>query len=285
MQTYNKDVHLDDRLVTCAEYQLFIDEMREQGKYHQPDHWTSHRFSGGDPDAPILGVRPSDAIAYCEWLARREGDRWRFRIPSKQEGDNLPIKLSIQEPLGYWVTWTDHQAQFTWIGSPPQDAREINLFRAFTNAIERCYATASDRERARSRAFDLFRVFELEGMLKRALDLDHDLTLARQHAREHAGTLLFDNAPALVVNGDQAFDRYLERALDLARALDRSTERSSALEHARNHALVQALTHSHSIDRSIVIDLVIFIDLLTLQERIAGYSPAFEGIRIVQERN
>jgi hypothetical protein len=285
VQTYNKDVHLDDRLVTCAEYQLFIDEMRAHLKYHQPDHWNSHRFSGGDPDEPILGVRPSDAIAYCEWLAGREGGRWNFRLPSKQEGDNLLVVPSTQKPLGYWVTGTDHQAQFTWIGSPPQDAREINLFRAFTNAIERCYATVTDQERARSRAFDLFRIFELEQMLKRALDLDHDLALARKHAREYAGTLLLDHAPAIAVNADQTLDRDLNRALDLSRALDRASERSSALEHASNHALMQALEYGRNIDRSIVIDLVIYIDLLTLRERIAGRSSAFEGIRIVQERN
>ena len=284
MQPYNENIHLNDRLVTCAEYQLFIDELREQGKYHQPDHWTSHRFAGGDPAEPILGVRPSDALAYCEWLTKRESGKWSFRIPSKQEGDNSPIVPPAQKPLGYWVTGSGHQTQFTWIGPPPQDAREINLFRAFTIAIERSYATITDRERARSRAFDLFRIFELDQMLKRALDLDHDLALARKQAREYAGALQLDHAPALAVNVDQTLDRDLDRALDLAQALDRVSDRSRHLEHARNHALMQALEHGRGIDRSIVIDLVIYIDLLTLQERIAGRSPAFEGIRIVEER-
>ena len=42
-------------------------------------------------------------------------------------------------------------------------------------------------------------------------------------------------------------------------------------------------------DRSVTLDFVdtyfgIYVDLLTLQERIAGRSPAFEGIRLVKER-
>jgi len=277
--------HLSDSLVTCAEYQPFIDEMRSQGKYHQPDHWASLQFPDGKGGEPVLGVRPSDAAVYCEWLTKRENGQWRFRLPTRQEGDGQPVKSSVQKPLGYWAAGANGQAQFVWIGSVPGDARGIDLFHAFTHAIQRANASLTERDRARARAFDLFRIFNLEQTLRRALDLDRVLTLARMQAREHAGALQLDHAPTMAAKVDQTVDRDLDRAIDLARALDRSQERSSALEHARNHALMQALEPGRAVDRTVVIDLVIYIDLLTLQERIMGRSPAFEGIRIVRERN
>jgi hypothetical protein len=194
------------------------------------------------------------------------------------------MQLPFKKPLGYWVTGADGKAQFAWIGPAPEDARGIDLFRAFTRAIERSNVNIIDRERALKRALDLFRIFDLEQALKRALDLEHDLALARTRAQEHARALQLDFAFDLASDVDRHLDRDLDRAIDLARALDRASDRSNALEHALEHALNLALEHNRSIDRTIVFDLVIYIDLLSLQERMAGRSPAFEGIRTVKER-
>src|SRR5215216_3807815 len=72
MQRIDENTYIDDTLVTCAEYQLFIDEMRDQGKYFQPDHWTLYQFPEGHAREPILGVRHSDAVMFSEWLTERE---------------------------------------------------------------------------------------------------------------------------------------------------------------------------------------------------------------------
>jgi hypothetical protein len=56
-QRIDENTYIDDTLVTCAEYQLFVDEMREEGKYSQPDHWISYQFPGGKAKEPILGLR------------------------------------------------------------------------------------------------------------------------------------------------------------------------------------------------------------------------------------
>ena len=66
-QRIDETTYIDDTLVTCAEYQLFIDEMREQHKYFFPDHWILPRFSDGRGMYPILGVRFSDACEFCKW--------------------------------------------------------------------------------------------------------------------------------------------------------------------------------------------------------------------------
>lgn len=277
-------IHLSDRLVTCGEYQPFLDEMHMQGKYHQPDHWISSQFPEGQPDEPVLGVRPLDAVAYCIWLTGREDTGWSFRIPAIQETLDQPITSSGGKPLGYWTTGDGEQSQFNWIGIVPENARGIDLYQAFTRSIEHLKTNVNEQESARSRAFDLLRIFDLEQTLKHPLDLDRDLSLARKHAYENASILQIHPTPELAKRLDQSLDRDFDRAIDFARALERGSDRSEAIEHALRHALVQALESSRSLDRSIMSDLLIYVDLLTLQERIAGRSPAFEGIRVVKER-
>src|SRR5688500_16804826 len=111
-QRIDENTYIDDTLVTCAEYQLFIDEMREQRKYYQPDHWTTYQFPKGQAREPILGVRYSDAEAFCEWLTNRENGEWKYRLPSQQEAKDYLLTTFIQVPLGYWIIGTENEVQF-----------------------------------------------------------------------------------------------------------------------------------------------------------------------------
>lgn len=99
MQRIDENTYIDDTLVTCAEYQLFIDEMRELGKYYQPDHWTSCQFLLGQARDPILGVRHSDAIAFCEWLNKESRVGFKYRIPHKSE----VTELNFETRNGFWI--------------------------------------------------------------------------------------------------------------------------------------------------------------------------------------
>lgn len=89
---------LDTDLITCAEYQLFIDHMRSQEEYHQPDHWTAFHFPKGQALEPIAGVRFEDAKAFCEWLSERQGQT--FRLPGREETKNF-LEDSGTFP-GFW---------------------------------------------------------------------------------------------------------------------------------------------------------------------------------------
>lgn len=40
LQHIDKEREIDTDFLTCAEYQLFLDDMRAQGRFYQPDHWT-----------------------------------------------------------------------------------------------------------------------------------------------------------------------------------------------------------------------------------------------------
>lgn len=67
------EIFVDTSFVTCTEYQLFLDERLAQGRYHQPDHWPSPTFPQGQGHLALLGMRPADVQAFCEWLTEREG--------------------------------------------------------------------------------------------------------------------------------------------------------------------------------------------------------------------
>ena len=62
--------------VTSREYKIFVDAGGAP-----PPFWTDEMFAG--PDKPVVGVSWHAAAAYCEWLTRASG--LRFRLPSEAE--------------------------------------------------------------------------------------------------------------------------------------------------------------------------------------------------------
>lgn len=97
--------YVDNTLVTQAEYQLFLNEMRSKGSYRQPDHWSDLQFESGMGQEPIVGVRPSDAQAFCNWLTERETGAWRYRLPTAKEQSRPPLNMPDPEHksmAGHW---------------------------------------------------------------------------------------------------------------------------------------------------------------------------------------
>jgi len=62
------DTEIDMGYVSCAEYQLFLDDTREAGQVFKPDHWPENRFAAGMANKPVTGVMPEEAAAFCQWL-------------------------------------------------------------------------------------------------------------------------------------------------------------------------------------------------------------------------
>jgi hypothetical protein len=300
----DEDTYIDDTLVTCAEYQLFIDEMREQGKYYQPDHWISLRFSTGQANVPIVGMRFSDAKSFCEWLKKRNVGIWSFRLPTSFEADRFSLEKLFKVPLGYWTTGADKQKSFAWIGSPPVNPRKIRVEgiinmnsssnpaftfgKALDLDLERDFNVASYLARqdsphtnqlcdqdilnalhlANSRSYDINSrhkalFFAVDCAKKKAVsrvdNIDFDLTYkrARDSADLEKRTYLLSHPVLLILT--------LVRYFVTPRILDRAASRKENRE----------------LD---MMRLCLFLDIYTLQERIAGRSPAFEGIRLVKER-
>jgi len=89
---------IDNDLITCAEYQLFLHETETN---RQPFHWESDHFLPGMAKLPITGIKPDDAVAFCTWLNEQESTGFEYRLPTLGEANQAIVTPS---PLGYWCT-------------------------------------------------------------------------------------------------------------------------------------------------------------------------------------
>jgi hypothetical protein len=110
---------IDLEYLTCAEYQLFLDEMSDQGEWFQPDHWTNQRFAAGQSRQPLKGVRPEDAEEFCRWLTQQQGGSARYRLPSRDEAIQYP---TAGEKM---AAWCRDSGEFSLVGLAPADIEEI----------------------------------------------------------------------------------------------------------------------------------------------------------------
>jgi len=131
MQRINDNTYIDNTVVSCAEFQLFFDEMREQGKYFQPDNWNSYQYPYGQATTPILGISSSAAQAYCEWLSQGELVSWQYRVPTLNEAKSFPLMQSFQQSpnqssLSYWAI-DESKSQFVLIDNFSSEVRLVQL--------------------------------------------------------------------------------------------------------------------------------------------------------------
>jgi len=101
LQRIDEQRSIDMKYLTCAEYQLFIDDMRAQDKYYQPEHWVSFIFANGMARSPISGVRVDDANVFCQWLSTRQGGTGHYRLPYPEELHQFPVK---SDDLAAWCS-------------------------------------------------------------------------------------------------------------------------------------------------------------------------------------
>ncbi|NEP63167.1 MAG: SUMF1/EgtB/PvdO family nonheme iron enzyme [Symploca sp. SIO2G7] len=93
-------VEIDTSHITCAEYQLFIDAQKAEGKYVQPDHWNADRFPAGTAKQPIAGVSGNNAAAFCEWLTNQGfTPGFQYRLPTVEE---FEAHFVDDQALGCW---------------------------------------------------------------------------------------------------------------------------------------------------------------------------------------
>ena len=180
MQRIDENTYIDDSLVTCAEYQLFIDDMRAQSQYFQPDHWTSYQFPQGQAQHPILGVRTSDATAFCKWLTWREVCEWRYRLPTFEEAAEYLLPPITQSPLGYWTIGKNHANKFVWVGSVHGNSSVLKIDQILAYGLDP--VTASLVARASTRNFTI--EIDIDIDLKSACSRDIDRVAARVYERQ-----------------------------------------------------------------------------------------------------
>ena len=183
----NKLLRIDDRLeidtslITCAEYQLFIDQKRQAGENWQLDHWRDYRFPPGEAQKSITGVRASDAAEFCDWLTQSRnflGDTFierdtpifvgdfKVRLPSVTEAEAYPL---AQSQIGYWGS---NGTQTVIIGIPSEQwSTWQRKFRAILRGA-RDFDRALDQVFALDLAPDRVLTHDLVQALAHDLDLD-----------------------------------------------------------------------------------------------------------------
>ncbi|MGK7935035.1 MAG: SUMF1/EgtB/PvdO family nonheme iron enzyme [Xenococcaceae cyanobacterium] len=82
---------IDSNYITCAEYQLFVDEWLNSGE----------RFQAGSAREPITGISWENAIGFCAWLSQRNQSIYSYRLPTVTEAQKYPA--SEDERLTSWV--------------------------------------------------------------------------------------------------------------------------------------------------------------------------------------
>ncbi len=180
---------IDVEFISCAEYQLFLNDKLAKGEFYQPDHWMGYHFAKGSAGQPIVGVRSNDVEAFCEWLSERE--KVKYRCPTLIEAE----KFMPETNLEHLATWCENRNEWGlhWQSLPVQRNIQLKLEKLIS---EKSWFDVLVRDRA----LDLARALDL--------DLDLNLNLARALAR----ALDFDLARDLALAID--FDRALALALD-----------------------------------------------------------------------
>lgn len=249
----NDDTYIDQKPITYAEFQLFIN----QEPLFIPDHWEDGNFSLGTGKEPAVGMTGEAALVFCEWLTARQPENdWYYRLPQPDElsqsalcwtRENKQIALakpqSTQLPLWEWLLSSDGELTdkikqevviVDFYSGTLASASARARARASARALDRANARALDHARGLARALD--RTSDLNSALAHALNRDRDrfsvITLTLTRALVIALTSARDLASALTLTRDlpsasdlaRALDCDLTSARDLARALDRASD-------------------------------------------------------------
>lgn len=223
LQRIDEAREIDPEYITCAEYQLFLDEMRERGYYFQPDHWTSLRFPPEEANMPVIGVRAEDARDYCYWLTMKQGAaNFRFRLPRPEEARQYPANNSS------YACWCADGEQFQLVGLNPK--AENTVREALEKLPMLTLRAALPLERGLNRELDSG--FEKDIVRALALQLDPAMDKALNNALHHVRELILNRAfdLGIVISPD----------LDLARVLSRSRNVSSVSAAVENFDMARA---------------------------------------------
>ncbi|MDJ0731438.1 MAG: GUN4 domain-containing protein [Crocosphaera sp.] len=91
------NLEIDRKYITCAEYQLFVNNWNWQNenikKY--PDTWNNGHFSAGDAEKPITNINWENANLFCAWLTKYfefpDNLYYYYRLPRREEREKYPV--------------------------------------------------------------------------------------------------------------------------------------------------------------------------------------------------
>lgn len=284
-----REIDLD--YITCAEYQLFLDEKRAGGEYYQPDHWTEYTFPKGAAQEPIRGVRVEDAEEFCVWLTQRQGDEIAYRLPLPLEIQDYPPKR-VYNNLATWC-----KKKYLFFKNLKNKGQTILLINnveylivgdiALLRARDIAIAYARDISRADTRA--LARARYLAGYLARYSDLNHIYHAIEDNNLKDAKKL----TQAIMLQKTETAPTRQQLAGIISELLTCATAETflEARQAWRQYLVILTeyilsddhhLHYNLSCDKEKLLTLKEWLEMIIKREK--GELPALEGIRIVRER-
>jgi hypothetical protein len=314
MVAINERTFVDSDYISHAEYQLFLDEMRALSMYHQPDHWVEFRFRPGQALTSAVGMRSSDARAFCNWLQARDGN-FDFRLPQYGEMKIYEVDFASKNlpgtAEGFWTN--DGFARIVWSHDRPRFSYTETLISR--DLLEKGIpARARTTTRSRAQTLDLARNVAV------ALGRNRDVTSSLIRGLARSVSLSLNLPPNLEHILQRVAASYRNRHLDLDRAINSvfGIEPDIGMDSALDFGLSRNLgqyksyqdirwtlrvlslylaTRSDPNPRPLfekwffrrqesfnAVWLHLYQSLVLLEARIDGMIPATEGIRIIKER-
>ena len=209
LQRIDEQREIDLDYITCAEYQLFLDDKRAEDEYYQPDHWTVYTFQKGTAQEPIRGVRAKDVEEFCAWLTQRQEGDVRYRLPLPSEVMDYQPKI-VKDDLAAWCK----EGNIFSLKGLQKENQNILLKKA--GILERSslqFDLDFGRTRAKLRALDFPLPNDIALALALARDRDRDIALALARDRDIARASL---ARSLARSRSRAHAHALDLARDLA---------------------------------------------------------------------
>ncbi|WP_168163478.1 GUN4 domain-containing protein [Calothrix sp. 336/3] len=108
--------------ITCAEYQLFINDR----KYSPPPNWQNHKFRPGDAKKTVTGLNKRDANRFCTWLSGKELKAQFIKLETfcqPLEGDNDKICLTRVKLPSKYSQLADYLYQQEWRKADEETSR------------------------------------------------------------------------------------------------------------------------------------------------------------------
>jgi energy-coupling factor transporter ATP-binding protein EcfA2 len=251
-----EDAFVSPSLINCVEYQLFLDEQREEdaGKGAVPDHWKDSHFLPGHGQQPVLGIRYSDAAAFCTWLTDRESSPWDYRLPKSGELQEIRAQLvgSGEPPpgCGFWFD-AGERTKLAWVKQRGPNLTEQRFQKRLSQDHDQLASTSRKGERGDITAClnGIQRLMYIQSVHN---TLVHTLIHIRSSLRERAKEMQSNYAEAE------------EKVSQLRRTLKHNQDEQLSLQadQDRNSVSMQNQSHERT-DPSAIISLNRNIDDLT----------------------
>jgi hypothetical protein len=318
-----EDTEIDPTYLSCAEYQLFLNDESTFNEYHQPDHWKTLRYSIGAGLTPVAGIRYSDAEEFCAWLTDRSRARGelqtRFRLPTPEEAERNPpsgaderFQALRTDKVGTWcrIEGDDSADCFRFLHGAAKGAGQWASLTAGVLDRQRQSAqkAALDFARDNDRRHVITLVSQLSVNRTLAVDVDHALSLASGVALPDAEYPSGIDLTGLASELLRAFDRSLgdirwsqkgwENPIKQARGkLATSLKLLGEVHQPARQSWWRSLRLKigHALRRKRAVPQPTDIDLrgrlceslwtvIAVDGRMKGKLSAWEGLRLVRER-